>query len=378
MSETPEPDRRRDALQFAAAFASGLAEDLSALIGTQARLDSPELSVVEATAAVAAMPPVTHARCRRRDGGDDVPHLLLPLDAAITLAGLLMGHAKDRIEELKREAIAPEMLDALSEVMNLTAAVLSRSIGEEAGLNSGLQQGDTQPRPTPAEGEPWLPAGSYRQISHTLALPDHLPARIDVLLPASFAEQWFRWPEEPAPAEDAQPGASEANSVAAGRSPAAPQRTTEQPSGEGVSLGANDRSDAEGAAPPATSEDAPAGAVVFIDAAPPDPDRGQEIEAALGRSCHWLEPAALNADAMEDLAQAAAIVIAFDLGGRCGLDLLEAFSRDERTHGVRMAIATATPTRGSVAAALRAGARSVLFQPYDAEEIDRRLFRGTA
>jgi hypothetical protein len=74
---------------------------------------------------------------------------LLPLDAAVTLAGLLMGHAKDRIEELKREAVAPETLDALSEVMNLTAAVLSRTIGEEAGLNSGLQQGDTRPLPEP-------------------------------------------------------------------------------------------------------------------------------------------------------------------------------------------------------------------------------------
>jgi CheY-like chemotaxis protein len=377
MSETPNTVQRRDALEFATAFAKSLGEDLSALVGSQTRLDTPEISIVDGATLAASSAPVTHARCRRRDGGDEVPHLLLPLDAAVTFAGLLMGHAKDRIEELKHEEIAPETLDALSEVMNLTAAVLSRAIGEEAGLNSGLQQGDTQPRPTPAADGEWLPPGSYRNISYALKLPDRAPARFDVLLPASLAAQWLAWPDE---AEETPASDSADATAAADVKPAAGRESASVPSGEAPPQAAAGTSAATGpdetahAGAPVAPEDAPPGAIVFIDAAPPEAERGQEIESALGRTCHWMDPATLNADAMEDLAQAAAIVISFDLGNRCGLDLLESLQRDERTRGVRMAVGSAAPTRGSVAAALRAGARSFLCQPYDTDEITRRLF----
>lgn len=376
MTDTPETPRRREALDFAAAFGTSLGEDLSALIGSQARLESPELSIIDGATLAASCPPVTHARCRRRDGGDDVPHLLLPLDAAVTLAGLLMGHAKDRIEELKREEIAPETLDALSEVMNLTAAVLSRTIGEDAGLNSGLQQGDTRPLPEPATAGEWLPAGSYRNIAYTFKLPDRPPARLEVLLPDSLATQWLAWPDNAADPLDSDTAAAASEPKAGdSRDGAGATNADSASNAAGVTPSASDDSEvAGGDASSIASDDAPPGAVVFIDAAPPEAERGQEIETALGRTCHWMDPGTLNADAMEDLARAAAIVIAFDLGNRCGLDLLESLQRDERTRGVRMAIGSAAPTHGSVAAALRAGARTFLCQPYDTTEIERRLF----
>jgi hypothetical protein len=213
-----------------------------------------------------------------------------------------------------------------------------------------------------------------------LKLPDLPPARLDVLLPEALATQWFAWPEDAEDSSDSDAAAVGPEAKAGGSRDGAGATAVDSTSkSAGLATSASDDSEvASGEASAIASDDAPPGAIVFIDAAPPEAERGQEIESALGRTCHWMDPGTLNADAMEDLARAAAIVIAFDLGNCCGLDLLEFLQRDERTRGVRMAIGSVAPTHGSVAAALRAGARTFLCQPYDTGEIERRLFAGAA
>ena len=53
--------------------------------------------------------------------------------------------------------------------------------------------------------------------------------------------------------------------------------------------------------------------------------------------------------------------------------LLEKLQANETTTNLRIAIASDRPTRALVAAALRWGAYTVLFQPWDASEISERL-----
>jgi CheY-like chemotaxis protein len=111
-----------------------------------------------------------------------------------------------------------------------------------------------------------------------------------------------------------------------------------------------------------------------------DPDeiqRGllEELEPDLPLRVTSIDPANLLAE-LENMGDAGAVIVAWDLGGRSGLELVESLIRDPRTAGARFALASEAPTRGMVQAALRAGATGFLFRPYAAEAVGRFVTTG--
>jgi CheY-like chemotaxis protein len=123
----------------------------------------------------------------------------------------------------------------------------------------------------------------------------------------------------------------------------------------------------------AVGEDRP---LVVIDASAADREEAELLEEALGRPVTGVEPVRLGRAAFEEIGNAAAVVIAWDLGGASGIDLLDALLRDERTRALPIALASAAPTRPMVCAALRAGAASFVRKPYTVEELVRRFGPG--
>lgn len=105
-----------------------------------------------------------------------------------------------------------------------------------------------------------------------------------------------------------------------------------------------------------------------------DCDQAEELEPELGGFPIWtFDPAEFCAETFDEIAEASAIVIEWNLQGQCGIDLLEALLFDERTREVPVVLASAVPTRAMVLAALRCGARSFTMKPYQADELRRRL-----
>src|SRR5690606_29007738 len=105
--------------------------------------------------------------------------------------------------------------------------------------------------------------------------------------------------------------------------------------------------DAEASAPPA---------LVVIDPSPAQRERLLAASDALGVPLTLLEPQALAPGALAALAGARGVLVAWDLGVRAGLDVVEALARDPATASVPVALAVEAPTRVHVELALRAGA----------------------
>jgi CheY-like chemotaxis protein len=114
-------------------------------------------------------------------------------------------------------------------------------------------------------------------------------------------------------------------------------------------------------------------AIYFLTSGDADRKRVAEIESALGSSAATLEPRELAKPLDERLLEAAAIVIPWDLAGRSGLELAESLARDPRLAHIAILVGARRPTRAHVHAALRAGARAVIPDPFDPEAIRAAL-----
>lgn len=112
----------------------------------------------------------------------------------------------------------------------------------------------------------------------------------------------------------------------------------------------------------------PEPAFVFL-----DPLLGEEQRAALAQGLGVRLRALHPAEIAEQPVQATdlAVVVALELGLYSGLDAVEHLRRG----GCRcpIALASAAPTRALVRAARRAGATTVISQPYDLDELRQRL-----
>ena len=122
---------------------------------------------------------------------------------------------------------------------------------------------------------------------------------------------------------------------------------------------------------------APVSGLVFLEHSPEECERLEVLGGELDCEVSVEEPA----DFLEQLDEEEeefdrVLVVPWDMGGRSGLEFLEALRRDERLAGVRIVIASDAPTRGQVLAAMRAGAFSFLRRPYERAEIESRLLGG--
>jgi len=323
-----------DLAQAGLAFARGLADDLSALIGQELRLKGPTVEYCEAGQVVSDDDPVAHALLRTRSESEGHVHLVMPRPEAATLASLLMGQSKERIEERRTRRLDEETLDALGEIVNFACAALSRILHERHGLPA-LSVASTREVDSPHSDPGWLDPGSFRVARFKLVLPEYDDGALVLLFPEALAEPWFG------------------------------------PRSEGASVGGS----AEGAARAASSGGGEPASVVFVDLCDEDRDAAEDLEEALGWPVWTLEPGELRADELDELGEAGAIVIDWDLGVRPGLAYLEVFRNDERTRHIPVIMASARPTAAMVRAALHAGAESFVTKPWDAAELRSRLQR---
>jgi CheY-like chemotaxis protein len=107
----------------------------------------------------------------------------------------------------------------------------------------------------------------------------------------------------------------------------------------------------------------------FIEAGDEARRRVSALEATLGMSTTTLDPSELAKALDERLLDARLIAIPGEVAGRSGLEIAESLAGDPRLAGASIVLGTARPTRSRVAAALRAGARGVVFDVFDAEAL---------
>jgi CheY-like chemotaxis protein len=303
-----------------ASYARALGHELSQRVASGVRLELASAEEISHEGAAQEGEPVAHARYRALGEGAEAIHFVVPVVDAVTLAALLLGLEKEQIREKRSSELDGESIDALGDALKLATSLLARQLSER-GAFPGLEceQSLAEIGAPLAEGA-WLDPGRYLRARFTLGLDGFPDGRIDVLFAESFVANW-----------------------------------TQQ------AFGGADRA---------------ASPVAIVD---PDPDAPQQAEALAGflrRPVVHVDPTALAArdpEAVERVGSAGVVVVAWDLGGRAGLELVETLRRDARTRDARLALASEAPTRGMVEAALRAGASSFLAKPYDAEELRRRL-----
>ncbi len=270
---------------------------------------------VDADEAAAHPASLIHLHCLTEDIPPVPVHVLVPRSDAVTLAGLQLGEDESAIKERRDQPLEPDHMAAFEGVMKLAVAVLGRLYEEDLG-RSAIQLEGTAEIEEPGTDPSWLESQQLMRISYDLSIKGFSRGQLDVLFSID---------------------------------------------GPGAQTNAQREAAAPGSA---------------IDASEEERERVEELEAELERQVMGLDPNDMIPGETEDLAAAAVVIVAWDLGGRPGLELVESLLWNEETEAVPILMASEAPTRGMVTAALRAGARSFLHRPYDAAEIRRRAFGG--
>jgi len=262
---------------------------------------------------------------------------------AVVLSALLMGIGAGHIEERKKIGLDTEMLDAYGEIMNVANGILSRCL-EASGAPALASEAAEEIK---AEDFEKLPEGVYRVLRHHLVLPEgYGEGRLDIILPAKSDEAWF--------------GGETADDL-----PVEEEGEEENLQGEAALEESGGTGEVE--------EEPEIGPIVIVDSKEDDRSDAEEMEEALGVSVWTFEPKEFSVELLEEIAEASAILVEWDLDGQSGLDVLETLLFDERTRSIPVLFTSAAPTERIVVTALRAGARSFLMKPFESDEVKRRL-----
>lgn len=116
-------------------------------------------------------------------------------------------------------------------------------------------------------------------------------------------------------------------------------------------------------------------AIIVVDPDPVSRNAAEDLEDDLDRQVVAMDSMDFDPEASEEIVEAGAFVIAWDLGIRSGADLVEKIRSDDRLADRPVIVATASPNASMVRAALAVGADSVCRIPYDGEEVEARLAR---
>lgn len=114
-------------------------------------------------------------------------------------------------------------------------------------------------------------------------------------------------------------------------------------------------------------------AIVVVDPDPVSRNAAEDLEDDLDRQVVAMDSMEFDPEVSEEIAEAGAFVIVWDLGIRSGADLVEKIRSDDRLAGRPIIVATAKASTAMVQAALAVGADSVCRLPYDGEEVEARL-----
>ena len=113
--------------------------------------------------------------------------------------------------------------------------------------------------------------------------------------------------------------------------------------------------------------------LVLVDPDPISRNSGEDLEDDLDQPVFALDSMDFDPETSEEVADADAFVVCWDLGFRAGADVIEEIRRSEVLSDRIVLVATASPTRSLVRRAFLAGADGVCTLPYDAEEVAQRL-----
>ena len=113
--------------------------------------------------------------------------------------------------------------------------------------------------------------------------------------------------------------------------------------------------------------------IVVVDPDPISRSRAEDLEDDLDRQVIAMDSVDFDADATEEVIEASVYIVCWDLGIRCGADLLEEIRRDPRLADKPVLVAFDAPTAAKVRTALGLGANGVCMKPYDEAEIEAVL-----
>lgn len=123
------------------------------------------------------------------------------------------------------------------------------------------------------------------------------------------------------------------------------------------------------------AEDGEAPGLVVVDPDAGSRSRVEELEEALGLPVFAVDPSEFDAKECEEIQRAAAFVVGWDLGFRCGVDLLEEIRANDAFKGRKVLIAMDAPTRPLVRLAIELGADAVCHREWDVVELRSGLAR---
>jgi DNA-binding response OmpR family regulator len=114
-------------------------------------------------------------------------------------------------------------------------------------------------------------------------------------------------------------------------------------------------------------------AIIVIDGDPLSRNAAEDLEDDLDRQVIAMDSSDFDLDGSEEILEAGAFIVAWDLAIRSGADLIESLRQDERLADRPILVASDRVDRGLVRAALSVGADGVCRHPYEAEEVRARL-----
>jgi DNA-binding response OmpR family regulator len=113
--------------------------------------------------------------------------------------------------------------------------------------------------------------------------------------------------------------------------------------------------------------------LVFIDPDEKSRHQAEALEEALSRSILAVDASEFKPADSEEIQQAAAFVVCWDLGFQTGGEMIEAIRSDETLRDRKVLVSMDAPTRRSVLVAMTLGADGVCLRPYDGDELMARL-----
>ena len=254
--------------------------------------------------------------------GENGAHLwiVLPLRGALVLAAARAGEPAEDFPDLEGSTFDGDVEEAFSSAMDVCAGSLRRVLSDESGLPA------IELRETVAvdlgENDGVLPDASYRCAEFEFEAAGFPKESLRIVFPADLANQWFGEQEESETAEDAEP----------------------------VDL-----------------------SVAIIDASEESREDFSLLAAQLGARVVAIDPRDVFSESMDVFEDIRWAVVSWDIGGHSGLDLVERLRRNAATAHLEFAISSPAPTRAMVEAALRWGVRTMLYKPWDKDEILTRL-----
>lgn len=114
-------------------------------------------------------------------------------------------------------------------------------------------------------------------------------------------------------------------------------------------------------------------AIIVIDADALSRNAAEDLEDDLDRQVIAMDSADFDLDGSDEILEAGAFIVAWDLGIRSGADLVESLRGDVRVRERPILVASDRVDPGLVRAALSIGADALCLQPYDPEEVRARL-----